>query len=466
MTLNQILRGLWARQWMIWATMLIAAGVAYLITSRLPSRYTATATVLLDIRDPNPLGELQSGAALSPTYMNTQVDIINSDRVAARAIQILKLNTNPQAVAQWLEATGGSGTIEQFYEAVLHRFLEVKPSRNSTVIAIQFSNPSADYASAVANAFAKAYLETNVELRADPAKDFAAWFNTRTKQIREQLETAQAKLSQFQREHGIVATDERGDVENSRLAELNAQLTTIQNQRMETSSREHQATIGINSSPDVNQSPLVASLRGDIALSESKLAQLSKQYGPNHPEYQRSKAELDSLRLKLDSEMRRVVTSVNAANAVNVQHESEVRSSLNAQEQRILAMRAQRDSVAVLQRDVETAQRAYDLVTQRLTQTSLESEIKQTNVLPLSDAVPPLSPAWPHTALNVVISALLGLVVGATAALLVELSRPRVRAAEDVLRLLEVPVLVSLPRTPSKGWRVAPPIKRARLTHA
>ncbi|MDP0919638.1 hypothetical protein Q6272_31830, partial [Klebsiella pneumoniae] len=72
------------------------------------------------------------------------------------------------------------------------------------------------FAAAIANAFVAAYNETTLELKVDPARQYSSFFDLRAKEARDQLEQAQAKLSQFQAETGVIAVDERLDVENAR----------------------------------------------------------------------------------------------------------------------------------------------------------------------------------------------------------------------------------------------------------
>ena len=57
-------------------------------------------------------------------YMATQVDIINSDRVAQRVVKMLKLDENPAAKEQWLEATEGKGTLEMWLANRLQKKLD------------------------------------------------------------------------------------------------------------------------------------------------------------------------------------------------------------------------------------------------------------------------------------------------------------------------------------------------------
>ena len=54
-----------------------------------------------------------------------------------------------------------------------------------------------------------------------------------------------------------------------------------------------------------------------------------------------------------------------------------LQSALTAQREQVLKMKAARDQAAVLTRDVESAQRAYDAVVGRLQLTRLESQTPQ-----------------------------------------------------------------------------------------
>jgi chain length determinant protein EpsF len=448
LTWRRLVHILLARHWLVWGPFLVFSAVALAISKLvLPTMYMASADVLLDFRESDPIqGQMQTPSLISPGYVATQADIVASDRVARKVVNALGLATNPASVQMWHDA-GEGGTIEQYYMDALRKALEVRPSRMSNVLSIKYSSPSPSYAATVANAFAKAYVDTNVELKADPARDFKVWFDARTEQVRKQLEQAQANLSRYQRERGVVIpTDEHIDVETARLTELNTQLTTVQGQHAESTSRRDEAQGRMGDSPDVLQNPLVQSLRGDVARAEAKLEELGRELGHNHPRYISSAAELASLKDKLDTEIHRVATSVGGIDSVNGQKEEQIRAALEAQKKHVLQLRAQHDEAAVLRNEVESAQRAYDLVLQHLSASNLESQVQQTNVTILSEALPPVHKSSPHTMINVLLGGAMGLVAGVAAALLLEMRRPKLRGASDVIAVLHLPVLAAIPR--------------------
>ena len=61
----------------------------------------------------------------------------------------------------------------------------------------------------------QAYLETSIELRVDPAKQYSGFFTDQQKAARDALEAAQNKLSAFQKEKQIIGSDDRLDLDTA-----------------------------------------------------------------------------------------------------------------------------------------------------------------------------------------------------------------------------------------------------------
>ena len=192
------------------------------------------------------------------------------------------------------------------------------------------------------------------------------------------------------------------------------------------------------------QNPLINQLKADVARTESKLQELAGNLGKNHPQYQRQAAELETLKQKLAAETRQVANAVGTSGRVSKQKEAELRAAIEAHKKRIFQLKEGRDEATVLQREVETAQRAYDLVTQRLTQTNLESQMTQTNVSVLTPAIAPIEHSSPKLLLNTALAIFLGTLLGVGAALFMELLDRRVRSAEDIAEALNLPVLATI----------------------
>ena len=122
----------------------------------------------------------------------------------------------------------------------------------------------------------------------------------------------------------------------------------------------------------------------------------------------------------------------------------------------MLELNRTRDQMGVLSKDVESAQHAFDVVSQRLSQTRIEGQADQSDIALLNPAVAPLEPSSPRLALNIVMSIFLGSMIGVGLSLLFEMQNRSVRSERDLVDALQVPVLGSI------DWR-APAPKRSRL---
>ena len=189
------------------------------------------------------------------------------------------------------------------------------------------------------------------------------------------------------------------------------------------------------------QSPAVQGLKGQIATAETKLTEISSIVGKNHPSRLQLEAQIGELKQQLAAETRRVAGGTSTVNRGSSQKVGELQAMVDMQKKQLLALRSDRDQIAVYQRDVEAAQRAYDAVAQRLGQVNMEGQNNQANTRLLSPAVEPLEPSRPKIPLGIAGSILGALAVGILAALGLEMLDRRVRMPEDLMVMAGVPVI-------------------------
>jgi chain length determinant protein EpsF len=430
-----------ARKKIILSTLLVTVLLALGFSLVQPKTYKATASVLLNYKGVDPLTGFTMPGQLMPGYMATQIDIISSKNVAGRVVDALHLAASPAVVQQFQDATEGRGNVRDWLADLLLKKLEIVPSRESSVVEISFKGADPAFAAAVSNAFADEYQRITVQLKTDPAKKASSYFNEQTKQLRDNLEAAQARLSKYQQEKGIVSLDNtRYDVELARLNELSTQLVVAQGQAMEGSSRQRMAGRG-GASPDVANNAVVQNLRVSLATAEAKLADTSSRFGRNHPQYQAARAEADKLRGELNAAMGLISQSVGNNAEVLRQREAELRAAVAAQKTRVLELNRARDELGPLLKELETAQRAYDAASARFSQTRIEAQSEQSDVSVLNPAVAPTEPSGPRVLLNTLIAFMLGTVLGVGLALLLELLNRPVRSSSDMKDMLGIPVL-------------------------
>jgi chain length determinant protein EpsF len=456
------------------ATFLTLFAVAA-VNLALPKQYRASATVVVDTKGGDPVAGNSAQSQTIPGYLATQVGIVSSDRVVQKVIQASDLGSDDRLRKRWqseadgVDLPGLPGFVQQLKEAVaglvhgdeapssesvqnfdtfeswltarLASRLQVRPAREGNLIEITVTWEEAGRASQIANAFARAYIDTNLELKVEPAKQYVKWFEERNLALRKDLEMAQARLSEYQRAKGILApSDASLDIENARLSDLSSQLTALQGSRAESASRERQAGTRRDSLTEVLQNPVVASLKADLSRLELKRAETAQRYGDNYPDIRRLDEQISTAKERLDQEIARVASSLSGSNQINMQREAEIRRQMDAQRRNVLQMTRQRDEIAVLQNDVTNAQRAYDTVTQRLAQTSLESQNQMTNVAIITPAVRPLFPDSPRIKVNILLALVFGFLFGVAWALFRERIDQRLYGGDHLRHVLGAPV--------------------------
>ena len=447
MSFKQFLRILRARKrtvlWTVLAFLLVAGALSVLP----PKRYTASASVIVDFKATDPVMGAMMPVQYVPGYMATQVDIIQSHAVALKVVKAMRLGEIAAIRQQYQDDSNGRGRFEDWLADLLLKRLDVKPSRESSVVEISYSSPDPKFAATLANAFAQGYIEQNLELKMFPAQKTAVWFDLQIQELRKNLQEAQAKVLQAQQEKGLVAVDERFDVENARLTEITNQLVQAQTAVYDNQSRAKQLKEFLaqdknpESLPEVLASPLINSLKQQLALSEAKLNQVDAQVGRNHPEYQRLLAEVEGSKARLKDEIKAVYTGILNAAHVAESREADLRGAVQRQKTRLLDLNRSRDEIAVLVKELDNAQRAYEAAGARHTQSTLEGRNDQVNISVLSVASEPLRASFPRFEINLPVGLILGLFFGVTFAVLRETLDRRVRAKEDIQSALALPVL-------------------------
>ena len=464
MALDQLLRILWARRWVALATFALIVGGTVVGTMLWPKKYSASAQVLLDLKGLDPVSGLPAAASTPSGYLATELDVIRSTRVALRVVDALKLAGSP-AMQRDHARSGTEAPLREWIAEQLSRQVRVKPSRDSTVLEITYHGSEPKLAALIANTFARAYIDTTLELRVDPARQQVRWFEERARTLRDALDVSQTRLSEYQRRTGIVSLDERFDVESARLSELSSQLVSLQAISSESQKRAQIASDAAASGlaalsvlPEVLQSGLIQSMKSDLTRLESRQSELAANLGRNHPDYLKVSEEAAALRPRLLAEMKAVVTSLTRTAQLNQQRMSEVQASLERQRSKVLDLKDKRDRFTVLTRDVDAAQRAFEEVSQRSSKAGLESQLRQGNVQLLDSAVPPIGPSSPLMLVNVIASSIVGVLAAIGMVLLLELPDRRIRSVGDATTVTGLPTLGTVGRRrPLLARRPAPP---------
>jgi chain length determinant protein EpsF len=442
--LSPILRARWRSLAFTW---LAVVGVVLAVSLALPPRYEATAALAVEQSGMDPLAS--GPAAFKPagavsTYIATQLDVLKSEEVALGAVRRLGLEHLPKWRERWQRATGGRGSFDSWLASQLLASLDVRPSRDSNVLRLGFTSTDPRFSSAAANAFVQSYMDTTLQMRVGPARQFSSFFAERAKPLREALEQAKARLTAYEKEHGVMV-GEGADPESARLAEMTSQLVKLQDEVAEAANRRRAAQASPAQSREVLGDPEVAALTAQLVAEQAKLAQLRSDLGERNPAVMQARQSIRDVRRRIADAERRAAASLAAPVKVAQARLAELKAAIARQEQVVMQRKSERDAATALVRDVANAQKAYDAVLQHASQSALEgASTTQTNISVLKSATVPFAPT-PLVLVNTLVAVLLGLLLGVARALIAEARDRRLRSAADVTLRLKQPLLLGLP---------------------
>jgi polysaccharide biosynthesis transport protein len=444
MTINQILLIFKAHFRIILTTLLMVLLGAIVTAVVLPKSYKANATLIVDVRSPDSVFGNSGLPLTSPAYMNTQAEIATSRRVVEQAVNNLKLSENEQLKENWEDRRDPKPEFNEWLIEYVQGSVKVSPGKESNTLQVIASSDSPALSAQMANGVSKAYINTSIELNVEPAKVYAQFFDEQQREAREELIAAQAKLSDFQQERGIViATDDQIDVENARLNELSSALTQIEAESAASYSRAASSgEAGLLQDPMSNV--VLNTLRTQLQDKQSRLAEASARIGVNHPEYRRLKAEVDALQASVTKEIERSNATLGANARASAGREATIRKALEEQRNKILKLKENSDSAMTLKRDLEAAQKQFELVSTRSSMSDISSRQTTANAFLVSEAGVPTDVSSPKLGVIAVSAMLFGLLLGMAIACITEYLDHRVRSKYD-LSMLGMPTLALIP---------------------
>lgn len=460
MTIQQFflaLRYRWRTALGVWLGTLLA--VVLLGSLLMPNRYRATSEILIEEENLDPIAGIPLPGSNLPSRIMTEADVVRSARVVSGALQALGPAVEHKLRDRWQTKTGGRGDFEAWAVEAMQRTTEVRPARDSRVLQVSHSSRDPELAAAFVNALVRSYVETSVDLRLDPVRQYNVFFDERAKQLRDRLHDAQRRASEFQRRNGITTFDEKLDVEDARLAELSAQVVALQARAGEAQRRRSEAADSPDHMEEVLKDTTVAELAKALAVQQTRQNELLERLGERHPTVIESRAITASIAERLEFAKRRVANAFEGGSKVLASQLAERSQALEQQRAKVLQRKALRDEARLLQNEVDVARRAFDAVIERLNKTTLEKSAPQVTVSVLKSASVPLLATTAALAGKASVGAAVGLLLALVAIVFSEKRDRRLRSADDVLSAVGQPVLAVLrKRKPRRSLAAARPL--------
>jgi succinoglycan biosynthesis transport protein ExoP len=486
---------------------IFAAGV--LVALWLPTRYTANATLALDMQrtralsfaniDPDPPRE---GGFLWPT-VSSEMARLTSPSLAAKVVDRLDLASDPEfnptlppegaiagaepslvsalwtslhqreqaliaAASQWLgqpsaHCDAGSAALRQCIVDAFATHVKATADQNSGLINLRVTSKDAGKALKIANALVDEFASNESAAKVQADMQALDWLTAHVREMEDNVLSSERRLEEFRAKAHLIENKKTGEsVMSQQVAELNAAL--VQAETAETNLRSHVAQIDReiashtedSSVPDVLKSNTITALRNQETTVARTVAEAQQAFGPRYPGRQAAEAQLAGVHRKLAEEMRRIRESMQSE--ANAAHSGvlSLRQQLGKLQAESGTQNVEYVTLRDLERKADADRQIYDTFLSRIKELTASLQLERSDLAEVSPPVLPLQPSFPRKMQIAGLSAIVALIAAVFAAAWVERAQRGFLHARQIDRRYDgvrTSVLPLLPR--GRGTRPA-----------
>ncbi len=429
------------------AILVVLTGTVY--TLMLPNIYESNVRISVseDVPEINPFaGQQTYYSTYNPYFLRTQFEILTSKPILYEVINRLNLQK------EW--GAEGETLPREVAHKILRNSINVFQQRDTSLIVVSVKRDNPDEAADIANELAEVYRDSRLDLAMTKAREAIDRIEVALKEQQQRVADAEDKLQQIRKEFGIAVLGGEGDVDigEMQMQQLEGDRLFAQQQMLEKEGllkvlENLEDKDLVDSASGLTNDQLVMNLIQQIQDIEVQLGSLSADYGPNHPEilrftYQKTKAE-EALKERLKALRKRLQTEYEVAKKkfedLDKLLESVKASTIQSQGEEFRPFRNAKT-------DLDTERFIYNQLMSKHRQELITLEVPRNPVEIIDVAEANRRPVSPNLFMNVLLSIFVGMGAGVGLAYFIEYLDTSIKTADDVERVLGLPVLGLIPQ--------------------
>ena len=471
-----------SRQWRLIAIvtgLVMIAGVA--LIALMPARYTAQADMIIDTKRLTfTQSELTTdNRSIDDAAVESEIETTKSEKVALSVIQHLHLNEDPEFVGagaglkqRLLKLLGISSGPEpqQSDQDIMRRTLaavtgnlRVTRLGRSYIEQIAYTSLDRDKAAKIANAFADAYIEDQMQARFEATHRASIWLEQRIGELRKQASDAYKAVQDFKSQNGIIigvdgklASEVELDQLGIALAKARAdtsqarakldRITHMIDQR----SQNESLNIPDPVVTDALGSPVITKLRQQFLDDQNKESEWSARYGTDHQAARNLRAEMAALRRAIWDEVSRIAESYKSELQIAKTQEESIDKRMYEVFQQSAKTRESQVRLRELETGANTYRNIYETFLSRFSLSVHQQSFPSTEARIVTPASPPAKPSSPKVGLMLALAGICGLGLGVMSAFAREQMNRKIHSRVQLESALKTTCLAVLPALPER----------------
>ena len=482
------------RKGLILGTVVAITAVTAVTLFLMTPRYSAEALIRIEPQNTNVLDlkSVMAGLASDTQAIESEIEVMKSRELAKRAIRRLQLDQAPEfnealrpksfvdklsTPTDWLPASwrraifdvvpsepasesSGANDDTKIVNEFLDR-INVSVKGQSRVISIAATSEDAALSASMANTLANLYIDNQLEVNLDATKRASSGLKEQIARLKQTVDESEKAVEDYRKKAGLISVEDGVTLKARQLSELNTQLVVAHAEVEAKSARLSQVRDlvkagKLDSLPEVLQSPLIQTLRGQEAEVQRRIAELSSEYGELHPTMINARAEARDLEKKINGEIQKIVAGLTNEVDVAKANERALQNSVDRLESRVADANTTSIKLRSLEREAAANRALLETFLNRVRETSAQEDvaIQQPEARIISFADVPIAPSFPRKKLTLALAVVVSVFVGLVLVFVVEQMDKGFRSSEQVASATGIPVFGLVPKVKrsTKSW--------------
>jgi capsular exopolysaccharide synthesis family protein len=339
--------------------------------------------------------------------------------------------------------------------------LKVEPVTGTRLIDVSYSSPNPQLAADVVNHLIAALMDYTFQARFTATAQASNWLTTQLDDLRKQTQSLQAKAITLQRDTGMFGDDGSHNVVLARLENLNEALAAAESNRIlkeavyrVASSGDPELISGLSGNSGVgavasmtNSLGLIQSLRAQEATVKAELDQDRVKYGSAYPRVAELQAELSGVEKSIQDEVHRIGERARTDYEIAARTETSASGAFERQKKVANDLNDKAIAYGLAKQEADGSRDVYEGLLAKLKQAGVLEGLRSTNITVVNPArvPPPNRPKSPNILLYYAAAIVAGLLCGAGAAAIKDLTDTKVGSLEELERVTGAPLLGLIP---------------------
>lgn len=353
---------------------------------------------LLNTRYINPL----ASAGDSSGDIQTQIKMFQSESLLGGVVEKLnaKVNGAPESAdmgSRRRAVSIAAGTLK--VQALgPSRLLEIRSDSTDPAVAAEFINT-----------LTGEFTEKTLVGLWKSAQHTGELLSKQLEELRGNLEKSEGALQKYAVATDLIFTDEKDNVAEEKLRQLQEELSKSQGERVTRQSRFETANLRpAETLPEVLDDPAIQSYQLRLADLRRQLAELNTALTPAHYKIQRIQAQIAEVQEGIKRESANIVKRLRNEYDAAVRRERLLAGAYFAQTKIVSGQSAKGIRYNILRREVDAKRQLYHSILQKVKEYGIASALRASNIRVVDPAVPPFAPYKPNLLSNAMVGMLGG----------------------------------------------------------